>query len=139
MARRDADAAAFAALLGTLTPNNQGWAQHAGVLMLAVAHSSFPANGNPNRHALYDTGAASAQMALQAAALGLQIHQMAGFDPQKARDAFAIPEGFEPVAAIALGHVGPAEALPDALAARETAPRQRRPIGEFAFFGSWQG
>jgi nitroreductase len=139
VARRDADAAAFAALLATLTPNNQGWAQHAGVLMLAVARTSFPANGNPNRHALYDTGAASAQMALQAAALGLQIHQMAGFDPQKAREAFAIPEGFEPIAAIALGHVGPAEALPDALAARETAPRQRRPIGEFAFFGGWQG
>jgi nitroreductase len=64
VARRDADAAAFAALLGTLTPNNQAWAQHAGVLLLAVARGSFPANGNPNRHALYDTGAASAQMAL---------------------------------------------------------------------------
>jgi hypothetical protein len=63
---------------------------------------------------------------------------MAGFDPQKAREAFAIPEGFDPIAAIALGHVGPAEALPEALAQRETAPRQRRPIGEFAFFGGWQ-
>jgi nitroreductase len=139
VARRDADAAAFAALLGTLSPNNQGWAKNAGVLLLAVARTSFPANGNPNRHALYDTGAASTQMALQAAALGLQLHQMAGFDPQQARAAFAIPEGFEPIAAIALGHVGPAEALPEALALRETAPRQRRPIGEFAFFGGWQG
>jgi len=83
-------------------------------------------------------GAASAQMALQAVALGLQLHQMAGFDRQKARAAFAIPEGFEPVAAIAIGHVGPPEALPDVLAQRETAPRKRRPIDDFAFFGGWQ-
>ena len=32
-----------------------------------------------------------------------------------------------------------AEALPEALAARETAPRQRRPIEDFAFFGGWRG
>jgi nitroreductase len=139
IARRDADADAFAALLATLSPGNQPWAQNAGVLMLAVARTTFPANGNPNRHAWYDTGAAMAQMAMQAAALGLQLHQMAGFDPARAREAFAIPEGFEPVAAIALGHVGPAEALPEALATRETAPRQRRPVGEWAYFGGWQG
>jgi nitroreductase len=139
VARRDAEPAAFEALLGTLSPNNQPWARHAGVLMLAVARGTFPANGNPNRHAWYDTGAAMAQMAVQAAALGLQLHQMAGFDPARARDAFAIPAGFDPVSAIALGHVGPAEALPEALAARETAPRQRRPVGEWAYFGGWQG
>ncbi|MDB5373003.1 MAG: nitroreductase [Belnapia sp.] len=137
IARRDIEPAAFAGLLATLSPNNQGWAGQAGALMIVAARTTFPANGNPNRHAWYDTGAAMAQMALQAAALGLQLHQMAGFDPAAARIACGIPEGFDPVAAIALGHVGPAEALPEALAARETAPRQRRPIGEFAFRGRW--
>jgi len=139
VARRDADAAAFAALLATLSPNNQSWASQAGVLMISVARASFPANGNPNRHAWYDTGAAVAQMALEAGALGLQLHQMAGFDPAAARAAFAIPEGFDPISAIAIGAVGPAAALPEALAAREVAPRTRRPQAEFVFFGGWQG
>ncbi|SDD83427.1 nitroreductase family protein [Belnapia rosea] len=142
LARRDTEPEAFARLLGTLAPGNQAWADKAGVLMLAVARMTNPANGNPNRDAFYDTGAAMAQMALQAAALGLQLHQMGGFDAAKAREAFGIPEGYEPAAAIALGHVAPAEALPGgmdgALAAREVAPRQRRPIGDWAFFGSWR-
>jgi hypothetical protein len=64
---------------------------------------------------------------------------MGGFDTARAREVFAIPEGYEPAAAIALGPVGLAEALPEALAAREVAPRQRRPVGEWAFFGGWQG
>src|SRR3954470_874281 len=42
IARREADPAAFAALLATLTPTNQVWAQHAGVLLLAVARLDFP-------------------------------------------------------------------------------------------------
>jgi nitroreductase len=139
IARRQEDAAAFEALLGCLTPNNQGWAKHAPVLMLSVARTTFPANGNPNRHGWHDTGAASAQMALQAAALGLQLHQMAGFDPARAREAFAIPAEYDPAAAIALGHPGSADALPEALRQRETAPRARRPVAEFAYFGKWGG
>jgi nitroreductase len=139
IARRDREAEAFGRLLGVLAPGNQAWAEKASVLMLAVARMANPANGNPNRHAFYDTGAAMAQMALQAVALGMQVHQMGGFDTAKAREAFGIPEGYEPAAAIALGPVGVAETLPEALAAREVAPRQRRPIGEWAFFGGWQG
>lgn len=139
VARKQEDAVAFDKLLGCLSPNNQTWAGKAAVLMLAVARTTFPANGNRNRHAWYDTGAASAMMAVQAVALGLQLHQMAGFDAAKAREAFAIPAEYEPVAAIALGHPGRPEALPEALKARETAPRQRRLINDFAFFGTWGG
>src|ERR1035441_1844633 len=40
----------------------------------------------------YDLGAASSYLTLQAAALGLTTHQMAGFDPDAARQAFEIPE-----------------------------------------------
>lgn len=139
VARRDAEHDAFTRLLGCLSPNNQGWAKNAGALLLSVARAANPNNGNPNRHAWHDTGAAMAQFALQAASLGLQAHQMAGFDAARAREAFAIPEGYDPVAAIAVGEVGPPEALPEALAARETAPRQRRAVKEFAFFGGWRG
>ena len=43
------------------------------------------------------------------------------------------------MAAAALGHPGPAEALPEDLRARETAPRGRRAVAEFAHFGGWRG
>ncbi|MCB4823206.1 nitroreductase family protein [Roseicella aerolata] len=139
VARRDREPEAFGKLVGVLSPNNQGWARNAAVLMLSVARATNPRNGNPLRHAWHDTGAAMAQLALQAASMGLQAHQMAGFDAAAARLAFSIPEGFDPVAAIAVGEVGPPEALPEALATRETAPRERRPIEEFAYLGGWKG
>lgn len=136
--RRAEEPAAHARLFECLSANNQGWAGKAPVLMLAVARLTFPQDGSANRYGWYDTGAAVANMAVQAGPLGLQLHSMAGFDAAKARAAFAIPEGFDPVAAIAVGHPGPASALPEALAARETAPRVRRPRGEFVFFGEWK-
>ena len=139
VARRAEEPEAHATLAACLTGNNRRWAPAAPVLMLSVARTAFPQDGRPNRHAAYDTGAAMAQMAAQATALGLQIHQMAGFDAGKAREAFAIPEGHEPYAAIAVGHPGPADALPEDLMARETAPRQRRPVSEWAHFGAWGG
>ncbi len=137
IARRHRDAAGFAAILGCLTPGNQAWCAAAPVLMVSVARMDFPANGKPNRHAWHDVGAASAQLAIEAAALGLQAHQMAGFDPARARAALGIPEGFEPVAAIALGYPGRPDALAEPYRTRETAPRQRRDVAEFAFIGAW--
>jgi nitroreductase len=105
--------------------------------MLAVARMDFPQNGSANRHAWHDLGAASALLALEAAALGLQAHQMAGFDAAKARAAGAIPDRYEPVAAIALGHPGSPEALAEPYRTRETSPRLRRPIEEFGFRARW--
>lgn len=139
VARRDREPAAHQAIAATLSGNNQRWAPQAPVLMLVAAQTHFPHNGAPNRHAGYDTGAAMAQLALQAGALGLQVHQMAGFDAAAARAAMAVPEGYEPMAVIAIGHPGPADALPEDLRAREIAPRQRRPAAEWVHWGGWRG
>lgn len=124
-------------LLGCLVEANRVWAGKAPVLMLSVASTHFSHNGKPNPHAWHDLGQASANMALQAETLGLQIHQMAGFDRERARTVFAIPEGFEPVAAIAVGHPGDASLLPEPLRERETAPRQRRPVTDFIHGNTW--
>jgi nitroreductase len=137
IARRDADPAGFAKLLGLLTPNNQGWAKRAGLLMIAVARMNFAANGNPNAVATYDLGQAAAHIGLQATALGLQAHQMRGFDVERARTELGVPAGHEPMAAIAIGHTGDPSLLPEALAAREVAPRTRKPIEAFAFAAHW--
>ena len=65
-----------------LAEGNQSWVQNAPVLLLAVAAPAFGHNGQPNRWAQYDTGAASENLCLQAAALGLVAHQMGGFNPE---------------------------------------------------------
>lgn len=113
------------------------WAKRAPVLILSVAKLTFTHNGKPNRHAAYDVGAATVSLALQATALGMFAHQMAGFDSAKARAAFAIPDDYEPMAMMALGYSGKVEALPERQRASELAPRSRRPMAEIAFHGRW--
>ena len=130
------DQATFDALLSTLHESNQVWAQHAPLLILTVARLTRD-NGAPNAYALYDLGQAAAHLSVQAAALGLVAHQMAGFDQERARAAFAIPAEYAPVTVIAIGHIGDHTALPEALREREQAPRTRKPLDTIAFGGTW--
>ena len=117
-----------------LTPGN-AWATNAPVLVCTVAQLAFSKNGKPNRHAFHDVGAASENLLLQAVALGLFGHQMAGFDAEKTRIVFRIPEGYEPVAMMALGYPAEAESLTEEQQAHEKRPRVRRGIEEFVFDG----
>src|SRR6266576_3817105 len=127
----------FEKVLGTLVEFNAGWARSASALAIAVTKLAFTENHTPNRNAQYDTGAATALLSVEATARGLAVHQMAGFDPDSARKTFAIPEGWEPLAAIAIGYPGDPDTLPPKLKERELAPRMRKPIREFVMTGSW--
>jgi nitroreductase len=118
-------------IFSTLIGFNQNWAGAAPVLILGVASSKFTHNGSPNAYALYDLGAASAILCLQAAALGLTTHSMAGYDQAAARKTFAIPEDYLLGAVIALGYQGEPYALgQEQLIAQEIAPRTRKPLSE---------
>jgi nitroreductase len=116
---------------------NQNWAKNAPVVALSVAKLKFDHNGQPNRHAFHDVGQAAANLAIQATALGLQVHQMAGILPDKARELLQIPDGYEAVAGIALGYPGDLESLADQMREREIAPRERKPLSAFVFTGRW--
>ncbi len=133
---RAVDAAPWQALLDCLVPKNRQWAACAPVLILMSAAKSFR-NGRPNRWGEYDTGQAAMSLCLQATALGLASHQMGGFDADAAREAFSIPAGFTPMAVIALGHAGDADALDEDLMASETAERRRRPLAACFGRGRW--
>lgn len=127
----------FEHLLSCLAEGNQEWAINAPVLMISVAKLFFERNGVENRHAFHDVGAAAAELAIQATANGLFIHQMAGFDVPKTRELYSIPEGYEPVAAIALGYQGDPQTLSERLQQREASPRSRKPLEKFVFSGAW--
>jgi nitroreductase len=101
------------------------------VLILGVASGKFSHNGTENGYALYDLGAAAAALTLQAAALGMTTHSMAGFDHEAARKEFAIPAEYALGAVIALGYQGEPAALGnEQLIALETSPRERKALSE---------
>jgi len=127
----------FAKLLGCLVEANRVWAQHAAVLLLVVARGEFSHNNKPNRHAWYDCGQAVTSLTLQATQEGIWVHQMAGFDADKARREYAVEEGYEPVVAIALGYEGDPAQLPDGLRKAELGERVRRPLSETVFQERW--
>ena len=124
-------------LLSCLAEANQIWAKTAPVLMLSVAKMHFEHNSKANLHAFHDVGAAVCNLTTQAIALDLFVHQMAGFDSNKARSIFEIPSGWEPVAAIAIGYLGDPQTLPESLREKELAPNTRKPLKEIIFTGKW--
>lgn len=134
---RHTDAASWEKAFNCLAPGNQAWVKDAPLLLVAAADSIFTHNGTPNRWGQYDTGAASENLCLQAASIGLMAHQMGGFDVEKTRAAFNIPEQFALMAMISVGYPADVSTLEGEMLEREQAPRKRRELGELFFKGSW--
>jgi nitroreductase len=126
----------FDRLLGCFLEFNVQWARHAPVLLLSVAKLTFE-SGELNRHAFHDVGQAIANLTFQATVSGLVVHQIAGFNVEKARREFSIPQDFEPVAAAAIGYPGNSAELPEKLRKRDASPRKRKPLTNFVFAGGW--
>jgi nitroreductase len=130
---------AFAKALACLHEFNQAWAQSAAVLVFPIVKPTFTHNNKPNGVALYDVGQAVATLSLQAMALGIFCHQMAGILPDNVRSTYAVPADFEPATAVALGYpfTGDPASLSEDLRKKQLAPRGRKPFEEFVFAGSW--
>ena len=124
-------------VLNLLVPFNQAWAKTAPVLIITAAKRTFSHNTDQNFHAWHDVGAALANLFLQATALGLHAHGMAGFDRERAQKELGFPDDFAAVAAVALGYRDSPDKLPAELTQNELGRRQRKPIGEIAFGASW--
>lgn len=133
--RQDTDA--FESMVQTLVERNREWAQHAPVLVLSVAKLEFTHTGKPNRHAFYNVGQAAAYLTLQATALGLYVHQMAGFDAGKARQLLSIPEGYEPVSMMVVGYLDEPVPGTEPLRHHDRPQRARKPLESLAFEGTW--
>ncbi|MGW8247430.1 MAG: nitroreductase family protein [Acidiferrobacterales bacterium] len=121
-----------------LSEGNQKWVIQAPVLLIAFSDTRFTRNGKPNRWGQHDTGAASTSLCLQAASMGLMAHQMGGYDRDKVRATFGIPDQFDILSMIAVGHPANEDQInPDELE-RELEPRERAPLGERFFDSAWE-
>ena len=131
------DSAGWQKAFDCLSENNRKWVKNVPLLMLSCAGSIFGATGKPNRWGQHDTGAGSLSLALQATALGLMVHQMGGFDAEKARAAFEIPAEYTPMAMIAVGYQAAPEVLDEETKKKELTPRARKPLADKFFEGGW--
>lgn len=108
---------------------NQAWCKNAALLVVIVAHKVFARNGKPNPVHIFDVGSAWENLALQATAMGLVSHGMAGFDFEKARTALRVPDDYAVAAMFAIGQPGDPDQLPEEMRKIEV-PSGRRPVGE---------
>jgi nitroreductase len=119
----------FAKILGLLMEMNQKWAQTAWLLGFSAGKKSFTHNGAPNRFGLYDTGAAADNLAIEATARGLHVHFMGGFDANRARTEFGVPDDFEIGAAFAAGYIDESATPPGG--------RTRKALPDLVFASTW--
>jgi nitroreductase len=122
-------------LLSCVGDPSAGWARRAPVLILSVARLNFAADGTPNVHAFHDLGKATSNMVLQAVAIGLAVHQMAGFDAAGVRQLFQIPSGHSPVAVTAVGYADTPQCSSGATDG--TTDALLRPLESFVFTSQW--
>ncbi len=132
----------FDTLLGLLVEFNQGWAKSASALVIVVSNSLMQPPGAdapvPSYSHSLDTGAATANFALQATLMGYQAHGMVGFDKERAFTELHVPAGHRVEAAYAIGRQGDKAQLPEMLQQREM-PSPRKPLAELAFAGAFPG
>lgn len=136
---RKENSKAFGKLSRVMVEFNRKWASDAPILILTVVKERFSRNNKPNRVAEHDIGSAMAYLTFEATRHNLYVHQMAGIDPDKAKELFDIPEGFKPFTMAAVGYLGNPDDLNEDLRKSEIKPRNRKPIHEIAFQGEWNG
>ena len=124
----------YQTLAGLLNRGN-AYATAAGALILVCADE-----GDDENTALYsavDAGAAEANLIIEAVSRGLVTHPMAGFDVEGARRAFDIPPRVRPLMVIAVGSLADYRTVSEDIAERDARPRERLPLNEIAFNGTW--
>lgn len=118
-----------------LAPGNKIWAEKAGALFVVAAKTTFDYNNKPSRTAPYDTGAATLNLAYEGFFLGLVVHQMEGFDYDKAHELLKMPKDFVVQSMVAVGFSGDVAELPKK-AQQDEHPNERRPLDEIMFHGT---
>lgn len=123
---RNQNRQAYEKALGCLVEENKDWAKNAPVLIICLSDIQSAYTQKKNDWAEYDTGAASMSLMLQAASMGLMAHQMGGFDSDKVKKEFSIPENVVPMSIMSIGY-----------SAGEPKLKNRKPLGENFFLGEW--
>ncbi|WP_112134991.1 nitroreductase family protein [Glycomyces dulcitolivorans] len=118
----------FKRVLDCLNPGNRDWASHASALLVAV-RTDANAKG-PLSHAMYDLGQAMAHLTFQAAAEGLTVRQMGGFDAAALAAEFDLEAPLVPTTVAAIGVAGDPAALAESVAGPDRNVRVRLDVDD---------
>lgn len=110
------------------------YAKLAPILICAITKKYYSDNGIYNKLHFHDLGAANENMFLESFNQGLIMHEMGGFDREKARKVFSIPDDFEIGVMIAIGYQDSHDILPERYREKAFSPRERKSLSEIAFF-----
>jgi nitroreductase len=128
------DEKAFKPFFNCLDEGNRKWANSARLLMVSVMKTHYDFQHRPNGKALHDVGAANVSLAIQAAEMGLQAHQMGGFDKGKVMELLQLDkENFEPVTMIAIGFPADETNFSEDDEKRLKQHQSRKELKEFVF------
>ncbi len=124
--------------INCLDKYNKIWAENAPILIAGITHSKW--NSEPDKTNLWaehDLGAASENLHLEAVNQGLVTHPMGGFDNNKFRIEFNIPDDYRILTLIALAYRGNLSSLDEFNQARETEDRKRKQFKDLFFDSEW--
>lgn len=93
----------FENMLSVMLEKNSAWAKNASLIVLAVGKKNFSVYNKPNKYFMYDVSSAVSNLTMQASSIGVIVHQIGGFDSDKAKEIFNIPEEYAPVVMLAIG------------------------------------
>ena len=119
-----------------LSRGNSGWVPRASAVLISVCRiATDPDDDAPDfsDFAQYDVGQAVAHLSVEAAALGLSVHQFAGFDHDGVAAAFDVPPHWKVTTGVAIGRRGD----PSTTDIPERTPSDRKPLSEFVFADRW--
>lgn len=119
-----------------LSEPNRLWAEKSSVLIAVLSQLAPDNDGRINQTAVFDSGAAWQNMALQGSAMGLALHPMSGFDHAAASKLLKLPNNYSINLMVAVGRPGDKSVLLDAFAEREF-PSDRKFLSEIVQEGGF--
>ena len=125
----------YKVFIDLMTEVNQQWASTAPLLVMPLAQVISTYKNRPNRLAFFETGMAVGNLLAQATAMDLMVHQMSGYDHERAKETLVIPTRYEPMSIMAIGYKGEPAKLPSDVAAWEQRERTRMEMSKFLVQG----
>jgi len=117
------------------------WAKKAPYLVAVAADPDQDCTDNGLPFYAYDAGLSVMCLVIEAEHLGLRVHQMAGWDEQKVKQALGYPSNFRVVVVLALGYEANVRSIWETLDERTrnkiAKPRERKSPSENFFSGSY--
>ncbi len=115
------------------------YAKRAPILICAIAKKNYSEGEKYNRLHFHDLGAANENMFLEAFNQGLIMHEMGGFDVQRAIEVFHIPDDFEIGIMIAIGYQDKHSVLPERFREKAFSPtRKEEALRDSIYRRNWE-